>query len=85
MMNANLARSIEGVLSRSEMKLIKGGGNACFVYCCTHGGNCSGGTQTDLPGSTNEECQQAGNDAGYECSEGTYLAALYKSTEPEVA
>lgn len=87
-MNASILSNIEGALSRSEMRMIKAGfgDHACHVYCCDNNGSCSSGTVNEnVQGTTNEECQDSAISYGFTCPSGYYVAALYKSTEPEVA
>ena len=55
------------------------GGPTCWLYCCDHGGNCSGGVHMGNEScSTHEWCQERGGMKGWVCYGGTYLAALCK-------
>lgn len=69
------------ILTREEMKEIKGGSPGCHLYCCTHGGTCSSAVHfEEAESTTHEGCQSealeayGGNDP---CTGGSYLAALY--------
>lgn len=71
------------ILSRNEMKMIKGGG-ICHFWCCSGGpGTCGSEIYhaqllNAEPGEgSNEACQTAGLNGGLSCPDGTYLAALY--------
>lgn len=77
------------ILSKDQMKKIMGGagdaeglpgeaGTRCVFYCCPDGGgDCGPGTSSLQACTSNEYCQQVGQDY-YSCSSGSYLAALCK-------
>tara|TARA_R110002124_G_scaffold252236_1_gene417522 strand:+ start:5091 stop:5324 length:234 start_codon:yes stop_codon:yes gene_type:complete len=71
------------VLSREEMKNVKGGHGGCHAYCCTGGpGTCvETGSCTGCSSTNNEDCQTELAGLGFTCAEGEYLASLYYPQE----